>query len=210
MGGKPTEQPKPKKRVGRTAQINPDAAPAHVYDRQPKESDPAWLAFRTYRDMGLERSLRKTREKLERPEGYMRMLEDWSSKHDWRARVKVWDEDEYRRADAEEGENRKHEKVKERKKRRGFLRAMEAKLVDAISSVNIGEPEQVRALTALFDKVMTHSRQEFNDLPMAKVAPVDASDPEGETPYQPRVDDFASIITSVKELLEQERRDDNE
>ena len=43
-----------------------------------------------------------------------------------------------------------------------------------------------------------------DELPVT-IAPVDARDPEGETPYQPRLDDFAGVIEAVKQMIEADR-----
>jgi hypothetical protein len=42
--------------------------------------------------MGSNRTLEKTREKLGKPSGYMRVLESWSSDRNWGRRVDLYDE----------------------------------------------------------------------------------------------------------------------
>jgi len=54
------------------------------WERQPKESDPAWHAFCVYRDLGEQRSIRKVHERLAKSET---LLKRWSSRHRWRERV---------------------------------------------------------------------------------------------------------------------------
>lgn len=49
-------------------------------------------AFCIYRDMGLDRSLKKVRLQLGRPEGYQRTLELWSRKYQWVLRVRAYDQ----------------------------------------------------------------------------------------------------------------------
>lgn len=73
------------------------AAGVALYERQPGESDPAWLAFTTYRDMGLTRTLVKTRETLGKKPGYLPVIEGWSRTAGWRVRVEAWDAEVDRR-----------------------------------------------------------------------------------------------------------------
>lgn len=55
------------------------------------ESPIAFEAFTVYRDLGSARSLAKACEKLDRPEGYVRQLETWSSDFNWVSRAKAYD-----------------------------------------------------------------------------------------------------------------------
>lgn len=57
------------------------------------ETSKAFDAFAIYRDLGaVERSLEKVRLELGRPQGYMRPLEAWSSRHRWVERARSWDD----------------------------------------------------------------------------------------------------------------------
>lgn len=198
--------------------------PREVWDRLDDESPKAHAAFVQYRDLGTERSIDKTRIKLGKRSGYARHLETWSSQYRWVERAAAWGAAEQKRKDAERAidERRVWKKAQadERDRRKALLNRMAALLgasfKDHITidgegkpTASAPDPESLRSIAGAFKTYMEQSRQEFNDLPTQKVAPVDASDPEGETPYQPRLDDFTRIITSVKELLEQERRDDD-
>lgn len=62
-----------------------------AYERQPGESESAWRAFIVYRDLGQDRSLKKTAEAMGRKPGYVKFLEDCSSKYKWHGRVFEWD-----------------------------------------------------------------------------------------------------------------------
>lgn len=64
---------------------------AASWQKQPTESAIAFNAFKTYRDMGASRTLEKTREKLGKVSGYMRVLEVWSSTHGWVERAAAYD-----------------------------------------------------------------------------------------------------------------------
>ena len=57
---------------------------ALAFEQQPKESDKAFAAFSLYLSQGSERSLAKVAKKLSRSKV---LMEKWSSKFDWGARV---------------------------------------------------------------------------------------------------------------------------
>ncbi len=60
---------------------------ALAFEQQPKESDKAFAAFSLYLSQGPERSLAKTAAKLSRSKV---LMEKWSSKFDWPARVAAY------------------------------------------------------------------------------------------------------------------------
>lgn len=92
MGGR--TQPKRKQHARKPQTTTPLLNP---FDRLPDETTPAWKAFLIYRNMGEERTLEKTRVALGRPEGYIRQLQTWSSRYEWVARSRSWDDAEARR-----------------------------------------------------------------------------------------------------------------
>lgn len=59
----------------------------------PQESNIAYYAFMTYIDLGHERTLEKARLKLGRKPGYIRVLEEWSSRHQWQERLRGFHSD---------------------------------------------------------------------------------------------------------------------
>lgn len=59
---------------------------ALVFEQQPRESNKAFAAFKTYLELGAERSLATTAAKLGKSK---RMMEKWSRKFDWPARVQA-------------------------------------------------------------------------------------------------------------------------
>lgn len=88
----------------------PDREP---WDRQPHESDPAWMGFIAYRDLGLVRTLalaadmvRKKRPELKK--NYDRTLIAWSRINGWVERVQAWDnhQDQVRREEVLKAERR--------------------------------------------------------------------------------------------------------
>ena len=64
-----------------------DIAP-DPWERQPKESAKAYAAFCIYRDMGVQRALRKVTQALNKN---LTTIAEWSSKYDWVNRCAAWD-----------------------------------------------------------------------------------------------------------------------
>ena len=237
MARKPTAPPKdkPKKPTARreaTPRVVKEAPPANAtaWERRKNESIEAFRAFLAYRDLGLERTLMKTCLALDKGKRYMRSVEGWSSpqNHEWQERCRMWDDAEQKRKDKEHAEDErrvwKDAQIKERDRRKRLLEkaysvawANLSKLAPTKNQLDpdtgqlIGyeaDPDTLRATITAFDKYMVQSRQEFNDLPTQKIAPVDARDPEGETPYQSRLEDTAHIIAAVREMMSADDSDD--
>ncbi len=61
------------------------------WHRQDEETDKSWDAFVVYRNMGADRSLRKTQEQLGNPESYQSTLSKWSAQYDWVKRSAEYD-----------------------------------------------------------------------------------------------------------------------
>lgn len=64
-----------------------------LWDRQPKEHDAAWEAFKKYRDTGLTRSTTKLAKEIDRPIGTVLA---WSSRFSWVVRAAAWDAEQDR------------------------------------------------------------------------------------------------------------------
>lgn len=58
------------------------------WDRQPGETSKAYEAFVIYRDMGANRTVRRTAQDLTKSE---QLIKGWSSKHHWVRRVEAFD-----------------------------------------------------------------------------------------------------------------------
>ncbi len=63
----------------------------NLWDKLPQETTKAYLMFCQYRDMGLNRSLRKLVQKLDKNDTYLGQLGTWSSKYNWPERVEAYD-----------------------------------------------------------------------------------------------------------------------
>lgn len=57
------------------------------FEQQPREGNKAFAAFKTYLEQGPQRSIRAVGEKLGKSEG---LIERWSAKFDWPARVQAY------------------------------------------------------------------------------------------------------------------------
>lgn len=66
---------------------------AQPWERQENESDVAFEAFKTYRDMGAERSLASVGKKLGKSQT---LMERWSSNYSWVDRARSWDDEQDR------------------------------------------------------------------------------------------------------------------
>lgn len=84
MGGKGSGG---RRRGQKKRKAEPLATDRKPFERQPKETDPAWQAFQRYRDMG-KRSIAKLHRSLRKSQ---RLLGGWSTKWRWRDRVVAWD-----------------------------------------------------------------------------------------------------------------------
>lgn len=73
----------------------PDIAP---WEQQPGESAKAFEAFAIYRDMGVERSVRKVTQRLNKS---LTLIGKWSSRYNWPERALAYDRDLDRQAHAQ-------------------------------------------------------------------------------------------------------------
>lgn len=73
----------------------PDIAP---WEQQPGESAKAFEAFAIYRDMGVERSVRKVTQRLNKS---LTLIGKWSSAYNWPERARAYDRDLDRQAHAQ-------------------------------------------------------------------------------------------------------------
>ena len=62
------------------------------WERQPREGEEAYAAFLAYRDLGPWRTHEATRVHLGKRPGYLKPIERWSARRDWRRRADAWDD----------------------------------------------------------------------------------------------------------------------
>lgn len=80
------------------AKVNTPDKP-EPWERQPEETSRAFEAFTVYRDMGAERSINKTCQKLNKNRT---TIADWSTKYNWVKRCEEWDKEQDRIARQEQ------------------------------------------------------------------------------------------------------------
>lgn len=105
------------------------------WERQEGETPKAFEAFSIYRDMGIDRSLRKVVQHLNKN---LTTIAEWSSKYEWVDRVAAWDAEQDRIARLEQIKDIK----KMRKRHAGIASQMLLKAAEALQNL---DPEEIKA-----------------------------------------------------------------
>lgn len=113
-----------------------------LWERQPKESAPAFEAFAMYRDMGVNRSIRKAAQNLNKA---VTTLAEWSSKHEWVKRAAAWDAEQDRIARNE----MLAEMASTRKRQRKQAQRMQEKGMELLESISIGDAKLSEVVSLL-------------------------------------------------------------
>jgi hypothetical protein len=106
-------------------------SPRYLFDRQPRETEKAFTAFRTYLDLGSKRSLKAVGQKLGKSKA---MMERWSSQWKWVARVKAYSNHMTHEADLEQ----------QRQARRKIVTSNET--LEELSAIVRADPDEVQKL----------------------------------------------------------------
>ncbi len=109
------------------------------WERQPDETTKPYEAFCVYRDMGIERSIRKVAERLSKSETLMAR---WSTKNNWVERVTAWD-DEQERIEREAAQKQQLEDIKKMRKRHAAIATQ--MLIKASTALQSLPPDEVKA-----------------------------------------------------------------
>ena len=138
------------------------------------ESLKAHEAYIHYRDMGIQRSLRKLHERYTAPDAptdcptkRLSSLEDWSSRWRWQERLKEWNKHQTDIRAAEDEQARLDARIIRKK----LLDRWYDKLDKQMFHANLGDFDGVQAFRAMTDSInkwMEQSRKEHNDLPTQK------------------------------------------
>lgn len=99
------------------------------WEQQPGESAQAFQAFRTYRDLGVERSLAKVAQKLGKSKT---LMDRWSGRWGWVKRAAAWDREDDRKFLAEQRYARKSIARRQAK----FATSFQQKLIEALNSMD--------------------------------------------------------------------------
>lgn len=105
------------------------------WERREDESTKAFEAFCKYRDMGIQRSVRKVARELSKSETLMAR---WSTTYDWVDRAAAWDSEQDRIARQQQLEDIK----KMRKRHAGLANTMLLKAAEALQHL---QPDEVKA-----------------------------------------------------------------
>jgi len=119
------------------SKIEPD-----LWERQPEETTRAFEAFVIYRDMGANRSIRKTAQELNKN---CTTIAEWSSKYDWVKRVAAWDAEQDRIARNE----MLAEMAATRKRQRKQAKRMQEKGMELLEGISIGDAKLSEVVSLL-------------------------------------------------------------
>lgn len=109
------------------------------WERQPEETTKPFEAFCIYRDMGIDRSIRKVAAELSKSET---LIARWSTKYNWVERVAAWD-DEQERIEREIAQKEQAKAIREMRKRHADI--ANAMLLKAAKALKAIPDDEVRA-----------------------------------------------------------------
>ena len=127
-----------------------------LWERQTDESAQAFEAFAMYRDMGVNRSIRKAARNLNKA---VTTLAEWSSKHEWVKRVAAWDAEQDRIARNE----LMAEMAATRKKQRKQAQRMQEKGMELLESISLGDAK-LSEIVSLLKAGMEQERIAIGDV----------------------------------------------
>lgn len=133
------------------------------WERREKETSKAYEAFCIYRDMGIQRSLSKVAEALQKSETLMGR---WSGTHSWVERAAAWD-DEQERKEREQALKEQAKAIKEMRKRHADLaNAMLIKAAKALKRIPEDEikPADVSRMVETASKLERISRGDVGEV----------------------------------------------
>lgn len=126
------------------------------WERQPGEGARAFEAFVVYRDLGVNRSIRKAAQNLNKA---VTTLAEWSTKHEWVKRVSAWD--------AEQDRIARNEMIAEmsatRKKQRKQAQRMQEKGMELLESISLGDAK-LSEIVSLLKAGMEQERIAIGDV----------------------------------------------
>ncbi len=133
------------------------------WERQQEETSKAYEAFCIYRDMGPDRSMRATAEKLGKSQG---LMEGWSAKNNWVNRAALWD-DEQERKEREIAQKEQAKEIKAMRKRHADLaNAMLIKSAKALARIPDDEirAQDISRMVDVASKLERISRGDVGDV----------------------------------------------
>lgn len=127
-----------------------------LWERQPEETARAFEAFCVYRNLGANRSIRKTAQELNKN---CTTIAEWSSKYDWVKRVAAWDAEQDRIARNE----MLADMAATRKRQRKNAQRMQERGMEFLENVVAGEPA-LRDIVQLLKAGMEQERIAIGDV----------------------------------------------
>lgn len=129
------------------------------WERQAGESAKAFEAFAIYRDMGIERSVRKVAQRLNKS---VALIAEWSSKKDWVERCRAWDAEQDRIARLEQIKSIKAM----RNRHAGMAKAMIVKAGRALNRIPDDEikPSDISRMIEVASKLERISRGDVGEV----------------------------------------------
>ena len=127
-----------------------------LWERQPTESAQAFEAFALYRDMGVNRSIRKVARNLNKA---VTTLAEWSTKNEWVKRAAAWDAEQDRIARNELAA----EMAATRKRQRKQAQRMQEKGMELLESISIGDAK-LSEIVSLLKAGMEQERIAIGDV----------------------------------------------
>lgn len=181
--------------------VSPPQAPYHMaptkqpWERLPDEKARAYAAFRTFIDLGYDRSYSQV---AERTGNTIKTVSCWGSSYNWAARAEAWDDHEVERRSL----LLQREKDEMLKRHAAIAFLFQSKVIERLSSFS---DEDLKALTASelisWYKISSSEERKARGLPdhliAAKVA---HSGPDGEGPIQVHV--VETIVRSREDVIE--------
>lgn len=145
-----------------------------LQQRLHRETEKAHRAYRDYREMGINRSLRKLQESYiapDAPRDYptknLSTLENWSSKFKWQDRIAEWEQHQYDNREAEAEKARHAERIKRGALLEKFRNKIEKQMSHADLSSDVGT-KAFQALSTAFKAYADLSMKHYNDLPVER------------------------------------------
>ena len=126
------------------------------WERQPEETARAFEAFCVYRDLGANRSIRKTGQELNKN---CTTIGEWSSKYEWVKRVAAWDAEQDRIARAE----MMADMAATRKRQRNQAKRMQEKGMALLESISLGDAK-LSEIVSLLKTGMEQERIAIGDV----------------------------------------------
>lgn len=163
-----------------------------VYERQEGESQKAFEAFATYRDLGITRSIREVAQKLNKS---VALLGRWSSKYEWVDRAQAFDDEMDRKAILD-NEKKRREMVKRHASAATMFQGKVIERLNSLKPEELSPSDLIRWFTEAV-KIERLSRGESTDI--AEVNHSGEVNEKHEYNIFQRIDQYADVYKKLAE-----------